>query len=972
MFAIDNNISLKNERAKLLFLWTAFFAYASAMALIFQSVVVPNIFIDSIGKLLPNDAVYFDEKAWELAQAINANGWKEWRVFVANSATGNTGILAGLYAVFGHDVSVIVPINAGLHALGGILIFTITKAIATNKTVGLYAGLISASLFVMFPSALSWYGQVHKDSYAIAGTLLMLFIWIKLIKAPLSYKGWVLCLFGTGFSLLLIGMVRPYGLTLLLAVSAGASLIIIVSLFRRHAIAIALRQSVFVGSILGLMIVGVNFVSTNADKIEKKLEPSAKALVDTKTFKEWEWETSGWLPTKIENYIAGAASTRFTIIKHDHKHGAGSTVDEDIAPQNIKEVASYLPRALQVATFAPFPTMWLESDSIIKLLSVAEMLVFYICIFGLIFLLKYNRKPEVLITLYFAVAFLTILGFTMANLGTLYRVSYAYFFIMLMLGVLGWMTFLMEKSVLGKVTSQFKVDKNSNQNESIADEISDLYKGRKQVLFSSIYVMILTLIGFIGFFYRDILMAQVFGLNVELDSFFVAILIPMTVVTILCIPLGAALTPIFLKAINKVSKVSAQNIIATVSAGTLIGLFLICLSIYFLFPTLLPYIVNENLTQANQTQIEFFATLSLSLLLFSGPVIIGNAVLNALGRAALTTTIQLVVPVAAIFSVVIYGEQIGVKAVILGMVSGQILNLLILEIWIKKQGYSLWPNFKAWSYFPSKEIKRQYLPLVASAFFVSVSLLVSTLLAMSLPNGGVSTLNLGNKVVILITGILGAAISAVLLPYFSMLITQNNWSKAKQELSGILLLLTGLSIPFSAIFFAYTDEIIGVIFLGLAEEEIRGIANVMRYAVVQIPFFACNILLLKYATATDQVIKVLSTAIMGLLLNIGLSLFLMGKMGIEGIVLGASLSLVISTIILIILLSLNKQIKAQNVVLLLLSWLLFAVLLINIHIESYAGIIAIILAYTLLILSYYILQKKRSSEIEQKAIGRTY
>jgi peptidoglycan biosynthesis protein MviN/MurJ (putative lipid II flippase) len=972
MRAIDSHISLKKERANLFFLWAAFFAYATAMALVFQNVVVPHVFLDSIGKLLPNDAVYFDEQAWALAQTINGNGWNEWRLFVANGATGNTGVLAALYAVFGHDVSVIVPINAGLHALGGTLIFIITNTLATNKTVGLYAGLISGSLFVMFPSALSWYGQVHKDSYAIAGTLLILLIWIKLIKAPLSYREWVLCLIVACFALLLVGMVRPYGLTLLLAVSAGASFIVMVSIFRRYTRILAVRQSIFVGSILILILVAVGFSSTKASKVERKLEPNAKELIDKTTLKKWQWETSGWLPTKVESYIAGAASTRFSIIKHDNISNAGSTVDEEIAPQNVAEVLAHLPRALQVATFAPFPSMWLESRSIIKLLSVAEMLVYYICIFGIVFLLKYNRKPEVLITFYFAVAFLTILGFTMANLGTLYRVRYAYFFILLMLGVLGWVTFLMKKSIFGKVTGEFKVNKDSHENESIADEVPGIYKGRKQVLFSSIYVMILTLIGFIGFFYRDILMAQVFGLDVELDSFFVAILIPMTVVTILCIPLGAAFTPIFLKAIKATRKVGAQNIIATVSAGTLITLSLICLSIYLLFPTLLPYIANENLSQANQTQIEFFATLSLLLLFFSGPVIIGNAILNALGRAALSTTIQIIVPLAAILAVIVYGEEAGVKAVILGMILGQVLNLLILEIWIKKQGYSLWPNFKAWSYFPNKEIKQQYLPLVASAFFVSASLLVSTLLAMSLPNGAVSTLNLGNKVVLLITGILGAAISAVILPYFSMLITQNNWSKAKQELSGILLLLTGLSIPFSAVFFAYTDDIISVIFSGLAEEEIRGIANVMRYAVIQIPFFACNILLLKYATATSQVIKVLSTALLGLVVNIGLSLFLMDKMGIEGIVLGASSSLVISTIILIIMLSLNKQIKVLNVTLLLLSWLLFSVLLINIHIESYAGIIAIILAYALLVLSYYILQKKMNSEIEQGEIGLTY
>ncbi len=117
-------------------------------------------------------------------------------------------------------------------------------------------------------------------------------------------------------------------------------------------------------------------------------------------------------------------------------------IDENIAPQSIGEMAAYLPRALQVALFAPFPSSWLANISMFRLVAVGETFVYYLCVSGIFMLLVYNRKPAVLMAIYFACFFLLVYGVTQANLGTLYRYRYGYQFIMLMLGLLGWFTWL--------------------------------------------------------------------------------------------------------------------------------------------------------------------------------------------------------------------------------------------------------------------------------------------------------------------------------------------------------------------------------------------------------------------------------------------------------------------------------------------------------------------------------------------------
>jgi hypothetical protein len=106
---------------------------------------------------------YFDSVASTLADSIRLNGWSSWQLYPAVGAAGNVAILGALYVFFGHDPALVIPVNAAIHALGGMLIYQITREISGKQLIGTYAGVVAATLFVIFPSALNWYAQIHKD-----------------------------------------------------------------------------------------------------------------------------------------------------------------------------------------------------------------------------------------------------------------------------------------------------------------------------------------------------------------------------------------------------------------------------------------------------------------------------------------------------------------------------------------------------------------------------------------------------------------------------------------------------------------------------------------------------------------------------------------------------------------------------------------------------------------------------------------
>ena len=137
--------------------WSLSFAYACFMALLLQKAILPLWPEMHAGNgLLMNDAIVFHNMAAEIAQRIHANGWSEWHIY-PQGASANVGLLSLLYALLGPDPAWFIPFNAAAHATGALLIYRIGVRLVGGD-VGKLGGLLAAICFLVFPSALQWYG----------------------------------------------------------------------------------------------------------------------------------------------------------------------------------------------------------------------------------------------------------------------------------------------------------------------------------------------------------------------------------------------------------------------------------------------------------------------------------------------------------------------------------------------------------------------------------------------------------------------------------------------------------------------------------------------------------------------------------------------------------------------------------------------------------------------------------------------
>lgn len=947
---------MKNRKLPLsVMLLAVFYCYSVCLALLYQKVLAPY-FLPSLyaeGGLIGNDSVYFDSVASLLAEQIEQHGWRVWTVYPAVGAAGNVALLGALYALFGHDPALIVPVSAAIHAFGGVLIFLITREISGSRTSGVYAGVVAAVLFVTFPSSLNWYGQIHKDGFAIAGALLVLLSWLRAFCRPLERQEWIKVFLFQICGLVLLGSVRPYGIRLILLATVGMFLIVFLdSLIRRRFLQKKAMLLFFLVSCAAvtLGVIGSTRLSeaTESGKFVQLGETYAHWSGDGR----WEWRGSPWVPDWLENSFETAARTRAGMIDYGIRVKAKSVVDQEVTPQSVAQILIYLPRAFQIALLAPFPGSWFSELSPARLVAGVEMAIFYLFMPGLFFLIQYNRRPAVFVACYFACIFLVIYGFTSANLGTLYRLRYGYLFIILALGVLGWVTWFEKTGRADRISRWIRT---VSDQASIGAETtsSGAVRARKSVVGGGVLVMGLTFLGFFGFFMRDVLMANTFGLGTVLDDFFVVLMVPMFIVAVLSIPLGTAFIPIYLDARERLSANGVADLVSGISFRVNFVLLAICLILAIIAPSFMPLLQFKSSGSYGQ-QLTLLLYLALPILLLSGVIVLGNAVLNAHGKVVLTSAAQLVVPVVTILALLVFGKAFGVGSVIAGMIVGQLINLAIVQICLKGFDVSLLPRVRAVAREGVQTLWSQYLPQAVSALFVGLAAPVATLFAMTLPDGSVSALNLGNKVVLFLTGLVGAGISSVMLPYFSTLVAKNHLVSARRELSFFLLVSTMVSIPMSSALFFWAEPIVRLLFErgGFDDQATASVMRVMQFAVVQLPFFVSNTLLLKFATATKHVLAISLTAVVGLLVNVIASWVLMKHMGVAGIAFAASIAMLLSTLLMVLVLVRHGHITLVDAVMIMLNWLLFLTLLTALYFQSLPSIVVMGVTYLVFLGGY--------------------
>ncbi len=416
------------------------FFYSLSVGLLIQLVMLPYVMPElhaGQGLLKGGDWVVFQQEAVQLANRIHHEGWAIWELRPQGNAP--IGIAAAVYALTGiSEPWVLMPLNAGLFAIGATCLYMMFALIAPPRL-----AFVATMPYVFFPSAAMIFGQIHKDVWSIAGIALVALVWVRFaVYSMLDWKDAAIQVMLVLVGVLLIWLVRPYLVQVVLAASTLTVLVIAVrAIFARgdgfkHSMqwwaGMALSITLLVLFVVPSPVTHVSPVTNVWEAVVSK-EPGRGDLA---------WHGTEWIPAFTDNILSGFIDIRrgFT---EGYPH-AGSNIDTAVQFHSVADVVRYIPRALQVALFAPFPSMWGGSGASpgathMRLLAGIEMAFTYLVLPGVILLfIRRGGHGLAAVAVIQAVVPMVILALVVSNVGTLYRMRYGYWQILIGLGIIGW------------------------------------------------------------------------------------------------------------------------------------------------------------------------------------------------------------------------------------------------------------------------------------------------------------------------------------------------------------------------------------------------------------------------------------------------------------------------------------------------------------------------------------------------------
>jgi hypothetical protein len=161
--------------------------------------------------------------------------------------------------------------------------------------------------------------------------------------------------------------------------------------------------------------------------------------------------TGATLPASVENRQDGSIApwTKFSrqvgLLRHKFIAGyplAGSNIDTNVELRGPVDLIRYLPRAMEIGFLSPFPMMWfttgVQVGAVGRLVAGAEMFVMYF-VLTLASLTLVNQWKRLSVWFLFSTSTVgcVALGYVVVNISSLYRMRYAFFILVIILGIKG-------------------------------------------------------------------------------------------------------------------------------------------------------------------------------------------------------------------------------------------------------------------------------------------------------------------------------------------------------------------------------------------------------------------------------------------------------------------------------------------------------------------------------------------------------
>lgn len=363
-------------------------------------------------------------------------------------------------------------------------------------------------------------------------------------------------------------------------------------------------------------------------------------------------------------------------------------------------------------------------------------------------------------------------------------------------------------------------------------------------------VLVINLCTFGLFFLRDILASRFFGISTNLDSVYLAIMVPSLIANFLYQPLSDLLIPKYQARLTNQSNIMHLylNVIFYVAFSSLVISIIV-----FNMSGVLASILASGFSSDKQVLVASFIQKSTPIILIGGLIISTNIFLNTISMYVVSSAAAIVVPLVAIGYVYLFGAAKGEETFIVGMILGQIVNLLVVLYCLIKNSHGRYSyrGFKI-QYLKKSAVFEYGSQNLANLCFYGLNT-ISASMGTHFQEGTTTLVILVNKLIGFFTNLFNATYTSVLMPYMSRVYLDSK-ARFNSETRMFLMVITSISFIGIIVVVSMSNIFSEVLFFSskITADQKKDFVKYLELGIFQVPFLVSLIFLFKLLTINSK------------------------------------------------------------------------------------------------------------------------
>ena len=415
----------------------------------------------------------------------------------------------------------------------------------------------------------------------------------------------------------------------------------------------------------------------------------------------------------------------------------------------------------------------------------------------------------------------------------------------------------------------------------------------KRVFRGTIIIVLIGILAKLAAFISEAVLAAYLGTNYRSDAYYMVSSIQQVIYPMLSVGIWKVFLPVYKEKITQGHTYQAYELTnKAISFFTVISIAVVAMIMVLTGPVV--SIVAPGFEGETRALCIRLVRISAPMYVFIIASAVYASVLQCHNKFLGSQIREVASHIPTILAAIFFYQKFGIEAMAIALVVGGAVRLLI-ELPFVDWGYKYKPDLK----FRTKEfltmLKRLPSALISEGV-TQLNTLIDKAMASTLPEGTISGLNYGHRLMNVFSGLLSTAIATALYPQMIELIALKKENELRKLVVRIINIFCLLMVPVTLACVLFRTELVAAVFQrgSFTTESTALTSGVFALYSLGIFFIACNTVITNLFYGYGNTKTPMYISIANLVINVVLNLILIHLWGVNGLALATSLSAIIT------------------------------------------------------------------------------